>query len=179
MNDEETWLPIPSCPGYDASNLGRIRSWRWGINRRHRELATEPRIKSVRVNGNGYVMVGTGHTKSARVHVLVADAFIGPKPDRMDVNHIDGNKQNNRADNLEYVTRSENHRHAFKLGLAKSPFTGMVGEKHFRAKLSDRDVIAIRESYANGVPRRDLAAQYSLSYYTVWDITSRRSWTHV
>jgi hypothetical protein len=93
----------------------------------------------------------------------------------MDVNHKDGNKQNNRADNLEYLSRSDNHRHAFKLGLAKSPFTGVRGDAHRNTKITDADVITLRKAFTEGVSRRTLAAQYGLSYYTVWDITTGRS----
>lgn len=175
MNDLEHWSPIPSCPGYEASDLGRIRSWCWTINKNRRHLADEPRIKAHHINGNGYCIVGLGHRKSARVHVLIAEAFIGPKPHGMDVNHKDGNKQNNRADNLEYVTRSENLRHAFRLGLATSPFTGVKGDAHRNTKIKEADVAELRKAFASGTPRRLLASQYGISYYTVWDITTGRS----
>jgi hypothetical protein len=175
MNELETWAPIPSYPGYEASNFGQIRSWCWTINRRHREMAEFPKRKTVRINENGYCIVGIGHRISRRVHVLVAEAFIGAKPYKMDVNHIDGNKQNNRVDNLEYLSRSDNHRHAFKLGLAKSPFTGVHGDAHRNTKISDADVKLLREQFSNGVSRRALATQYGISYYTVWDITTGRS----
>lgn len=179
MEEIEIWLPIPSCLGYEASSLGRIRSTRWSINRFHRAAAETPRIKAQAVNENSYHIVSIGRSAKRRVHVLVAEAFLGPKLPRMDVNHIDGNKANNRPDNLEYLSRSDNHRHAFKLGLSKSPFTGRIGAKHFMAKLTDRDVLALREDFSAGVTRRDLAAKYGISYYTVWDITTRRSWTHI
>lgn len=93
----------------------------------------------------------------------------------MDVNHIDGNKQNNRVENLEYVTRSENVRHAFALGLARSPFSGVSGDMHPRTKINERDVASLRDEFLQGVPRRELAAKYGISYYTVWDITTGRS----
>ena len=170
--DKETWKGVDGFPNTEVSSAGNLRSlFRGGC---------KPR--SVHRNENGYVIVSLQNKnirKCFRVHVLVAAAFIGPKPPRMDVNHIDGNKANNEAGNLEYVTRSENHRHAFRLGLAKSPFTGRIGEKHFAAKLTDRDVISMRELFANGVPRHDLAEKFGLSYYTVWDITTRRSWKHI
>jgi hypothetical protein len=106
---------------------------------------------------------------------LVADAFLGPKPPKLDVNHKDGNKRNNRIENLEYVTRSENHRHAFRLGLSKSPFTGVKGDAHRNTKITDADVATLRTEFASGTTRRDLASRYGISYYTVWDITTGRS----
>ena len=175
MNELETWVTIPSYPGYEASNLGQIRSWCWTINKHHCEMANFPKLKTIGVNDNGYCIVGIGHSANRRVHVLVAASFIGPKLPGMDVNHIDGNKQNNRVDNLEYLSRSDNHRHAFKLGLAKSPFTGVHGDAHRNTKISDADVKLLKEKFSKGVSRRTLATQYGLSYYTVWDITTGRS----
>jgi hypothetical protein len=63
-----------------------------------------------------------------RVHRLVAHCWIGPCPENMEVNHIDGNKANNSASNLEYVTSSENKRHAVSTGLVK------MGAKHHNTK---------------------------------------------
>lgn len=175
----ELWIAIPSLPGYEASNFGNIRSFRWTVNRNHSAYAQIAQLKKIFVNENGYCIVGIGHSKRMRVHVLVAEAFLGPKPGKLDVNHKDGNKQNNRPENLEYITRSDNCRHGFELGLSFTSFREYQGSKHPLSKLEDSDVRAIREDYSNGISRRDLATKYGISYYTVWDITERRRWTHI
>lgn len=73
-------------------------------------------------NGHGYKYVALrcrGRTLNRYVHRLVAEAFI-PNPDnKPEVNHIDGNKDNNRWDNLEWVTPKENHKHGRETGLIK------------------------------------------------------------
>lgn len=175
--DIEEWRTIPDYEGLEASNLGRIRSYRWTLNRFHKEMADEPRIKALRLNEKGYLDVGIGHSKTRKAHVLIAAAFLGPS-NGLDVNHIDGDKTNNHVENLEYVTRSENLKHAFRLGLATTPF-GKRGERSMRAVLTDGKVIEMRERYSNGASRRQLATDFGVSYYTVWDITERRSWTHI
>ncbi len=68
----------------------------------------------------GYYMVHLrkdGLTVPCKIHRLVAEAFIGPAPEGLQVNHRDGVKTNNRAENLEWVTRSENMQHAYAMGL--------------------------------------------------------------
>lgn len=175
----EKWLPIPGRDGYEASNFGRIRSYRWTINKYHRQIAGEPKIKTAYKNSNGYLLVTIGRTKKERVHVLIAETFLGPKLDGFDVNHIDGRKDNNCVENLEYCTRSENLKHAFNLGLATSPFSGRSGSKHFLAKLNESDVLSIRKKFSEGVPYRLIAEQFGVSKHTVWDITKRRTWTHI
>ena len=74
---------------------------------------------------NGYMQVGLsidGKTATRYVHGLVAEAFLGLRPTGYDVNHIDGDKANNAVLNLEYCTRSENHRHAFRIGIRRHTF---------------------------------------------------------
>ena len=81
--------------------------------------------------------------RTMRVHRLVAEAFI-PNPDNKDtVNHIDGNKQNNRVSNLEWVDRTEQMLHAYDLGLK----TSRVGSANSNAKLTDEQVREIRKLY--------------------------------
>jgi hypothetical protein len=78
------------------------------------------------------------------VHRFVVEAFIGDVPDGMEINHKDGNKKNNRVNNLEVVSHAINVRHAFETGLVPT------GEMHYKATLSDDQVREIREIHASG-----------------------------
>lgn len=81
--------------------------------------------------------------KSARVHRLVAMAFVPNPEGHTEVNHIDGDKGNNHCDNLEWCSRLENMRHAFANGLCKA----VSGENAPAAKLSEAEVQEIMISY--------------------------------
>lgn len=92
---------------------------------------------------DGYLQVQLrmrGRANNRLVHTLVASAFIGAPPDGQEVNHIDGNKQNNGLENLEYVSKSANMKHAFSRGLRCT-----AGELHPRRKLSREVVSEIRQ----------------------------------
>lgn len=109
---EEKWRDIAGYEGlYQISNLGRVKSLNYA--RQHKSS-----IKSLQVKSNGYVKVDLKHNgklSSMNVHRLVAKAFIPNPGNKSDVNHIDGNKENNRLDNLEWATRSENMYHCKKV----------------------------------------------------------------
>lgn len=132
---------------------------------------------SLSVNGKwGYLKVKIDEGKTKKVHDLVAVTFLGPKPSGYDVNHIDGNKKNNRIENLEYCSRSDNMKHAYRLGLRPR----MLGESSLSHKLTEADVIDIRISYSNGEwSTRSLALIYSVTQTTVRNIIDRKSWAHV
>ena len=109
----EVWKPIPGFPDYEASSLGRIRSCKWGYWKT---------IKPGRHRKNGYLIVClrvAGKYVTRSVHRLIAAAFLGDAEGR-DVNHKNGNKHDNRLTNLEYLSRGDNHRHAYRTGL-RSP----------------------------------------------------------
>jgi len=164
----EEWRTVEKHPHVEVSNLGNVRNlWR---NR------VIPRRPAQNANGYMTVTIRTGVKRGVRrrIHVLVAEAFIGPKAPGMDVNHIDGDKTNNRIENLEYVTRSENLKHSWRIGTsAYTPFQER-GERHMRAKVRDADVLDIQQAYIAGESRRSIAARYGISYYTVWDYTAGR-----
>lgn len=130
-------------------------------------------------NGRGYLRVRCGG-RSVCVHTLVAAAFLGPKPEAMEVNHKDGVKANNCADNLEYVTRSENMKHCHRLGMANNP----CGAEHHMVKLTAERVAELRQEYAalrlsgrlpDGAMKR-LMAKYGMSDSAITNIARRRTW---
>lgn len=108
---DEVFKAVPGFPGYVVSNLGKVKSLarKDTIGRPIKEKLLKPGK-----NSRGYMCVvlrrrGASHTKT--VHTLVATAFLGPRPEGFQVNHIDEDKRNNRLDNLEYVTPKENTNH--------------------------------------------------------------------
>jgi transposase len=104
---------------YQASSLGHIRRLKpYPANGPRRTL---PFLLSPILDGTGYYIVRpsiNGHQAKRYVHDLVASAFIGSKPAGNQVNHKNGNKLDNRPENLEYVTHTENVEHAWRTGLA-------------------------------------------------------------
>jgi hypothetical protein len=130
------------------------------------------KIKNKWIN-NEYVYVGMTYRvnsslidKSFSIHRLVAHAFC-PRPehlkdvpyDELQVNHIDGNKQNNHYTNLEWCTSSENHKHGHRTGLHAN------GADHVNSKITKDDVIWIRKHYSENpkTPYRFYMIKYSMN----------------
>lgn len=114
--------------------------------------------------------------KVVKVHRLVAEAFI-PNPNNLpQINHIDGNKQNNCVENLEWCDNSYNQLHAFKNGLQKGTFN------HPNSKLKCEDVIFIKENYKKGVKghgARVLAKKFNVTPETIFAIIEGRSYKNI
>jgi hypothetical protein len=118
---KEEWRPFPDerfADSYEVSSHGRVRRIRWNGRTYDRPTKLTPSVTK-----DGYLRarlcIGSEcHRVTFSVHRLVMAAFVGPCPDGMVVNHIDGDKQNNTLGNLEYVTHKENVRHAFAIGLS-------------------------------------------------------------
>ena len=108
--DEELWREWPRDPRIKVSNKGNVGSCKRGA----------PYPLKASDNGRGYQVVGAGyHGFPQYVHRMVADTWI-PNPNHYEqVNHINGDKDDNRGENLEWVTHSENLRHAVRTGLKK------------------------------------------------------------
>jgi ribosomal protein S13 len=134
---------------------------------------------SHRPGAQGYLKIGItspSGRKYPQVHALVALAFLGAKPDGMQVNHRDGNTRNNQASNLEYVTQSGNQEHALAFALR----SGMQGDAHPGAKLTDEQVRQIRRLLAAvRDSTEDLANTFGVSIGCIKDIRSGKTWRHV
>jgi hypothetical protein len=112
-----------------------------------------------------------GHSKrTTPIASLVGLAFIGPKPTGLQINHKDGNKTNNRSDNLEYCTAQENRLHAvrvLKVRCHQLPAPPR-GEKNHLAKLTQAQADAIRHEYKRGViGYRTVAKRYGVDFNTI------------
>lgn len=156
------WKIIPALGGrYEASENGEIR---------HVE---KKNIRKPRLNRYGYLQMnfsrndGSGKNDTMLIHRLIAITFIENPSNLPEVNHKDGNKQNNAINNLEWCTSSTNQKHAFKTGLQKA----QRGEKHCGAKLTLQQVKQIRKLYTNSCySQQELAGLFHVAQTTIGKI---------
>jgi hypothetical protein len=156
----EEWLPALDWEGYyEVSNLGRVRSLSRLNYKGHRKTGKILRLK---LDNWGYLRAqfyaGMKRWKPS-VAGLVAHAFIGPRPPGLTIDHKDGDKLNNAASNLEYVTNKENNRRSAKLRSQNIP----RGEKHYAVKLTDSQITEIRHLKLEGMSDRQLGETFGVS----------------
>ena len=171
----EEWKPVPGYEGYHVSNLGRIKSLSRLIRAGNGLRQTQECILK-QVCHTGYLWVelwSERKPKRVSAHYLVLIAFVGPRLPGFQANHIDGNKRNNRPDNLEWVTAQENTLHAVRTGLKD------IGERHYYAKLTAQQVQEIRAMSAQGVGPRRLARLFGVTHTNIGHIVHRRNWKSI
>jgi hypothetical protein len=160
MTDEE-WLPVREFPDhYEISSLGRLRR----INPYRAHQANKVRKPQIARNGYIVFMLSVCNRFYLRAaHRMVSDAFLGPIPERMQVNHKDGNKWNCVLDNLEIVTNSENRAHSYKT-LGVKPNSWKSGSKNPNATLTFDQIQEIRSKAAEkSATHREMSKQYGIS----------------
>lgn len=164
----EIWKDIKNYENlYQVSSLGQVRSL-------PRTTTTGRILKQNKSRFYKTVCLSKENKfESVSVHRLVAKHFIENPENKAYVNHIDGNKFNNEASNLEWTTPSENKLHAVKNGFTSTP----KGEKHWASKVTEKQVIEIRQQ--RNKPLKVLADKYKVSVQTVSDIINRKKWKHI
>jgi hypothetical protein len=175
----EIWKDIKEFNNeYQISNLGRIRSKEAIIIRSNGiPYKRESKILKPAVD-KGYLKGAVCLNKKLvryKIHRLVADAFVNGKKDGLEVNHINGNKTDNNAQNLEWVTRSENMIHAVKTGLL--PVTR--GSQRVQAKMDEQTVLKIYDLRSKGLQRKLILSELGITINMYKDVIRGRTWKHV
>jgi hypothetical protein len=177
----EEWRHIPGFGGYLVSSFGRVLTYRSrGISEMRQHM-----------DKGGYLYVSIlddqDRKRGMKVHALVLLAFRGGRPPGWQAAHFDGNKANNRPDNLRWVTPKENaadkerhgrtsrgnaHSEACKKNSAK-------GHRNGHSTLTGDDVSNIRTRYANGEKQTNLAIEYDVTQSCISAVVLRKTWTHI
>lgn len=180
MIQEEIWKDIDGYPGYQVSNMGRVKSLVKAYRREEIILKGSP-------NTTGYILVQLYHEprkrKSLLVHRLVMLTFQpNPVMDELEVNHKDLDTTNNKMSNLEWVTSQGNKDHytaseKFKTVIIKVP----KGEEQHLSKLTEGQVLEIRRLYDSGevTNKRGLGRMFGVQEGTIRLILSNLTWKHL
>ena len=167
---EEKWLSISGFENYEVSNFGRVRSSKSGSL-----MIIQPDVSADYPRVRLFFKGGGKKGRRVMVHRVVAQEFIGMIPEGYEVNHKNGIKADASLENLEIITRSENHLHAYRvLGQEK-----MRGSRHGRSRLTEDQVTRIVARKSVGMSQKDIAKEFGVCEGTVSMILTRRTWRHV
>jgi hypothetical protein len=172
--EAEIWKPVVGAENrYEVSSLGNVRAvgrmrggnkgctyWRAGV-------ALKPYTSAA-----GYVNVSINAVPRG-IHVLVCEAFHGPRPDGCHAAHSDGVKSNNRLENLRWATVSENAMDKLAHGTLR------CGEASNLSKLRADDVLEIRSRASHGETGSALAKAFGLTKQGIHAIIARKNWKYI
>jgi hypothetical protein len=173
--EKEIFKDIKGYEGlYQISNLGSIKSLSRINKNGYGYFKTKEKLLKTNPNIVGYPVVNLKLNKKSTtytIHRLLAIHFIDNPENKQTVNHINGIKSDNRLENLEWSTQSENIKHAYDIGLNYNK-----GEKHANSKLKDFQVNQIREMLNRQVMVKDIANIFNVHVMTISDIKTCKTW---
>jgi hypothetical protein len=164
------WKTINRFPSYEVSNEGVIRRKLGGTG-----AVVGKVMKWHTSTSSGYPDIRfTVNRKQTAipVHRIVAASFLGPKPENLQIRHIDGNKMNNHASNLCYGTAKENGQDKVHHGRSSK------GIKNPKNKLTEQQVLSIRNLHGT-VKAKHVASVFGLSQSTIYRIWNKKYWSHL
>lgn len=164
----ETWKDVVGYEGrYQVSDMGRVIS-KPKIRRPYDKLLKPQYFKT----GYAYLDLGDGkRINRYLLHRVVCEAF-HPNPEgKPQVNHKNGDKSDNRSENLEWATNSENQKHSIRTGLRSAK-----GEKNSQSKLTASQVEGIRILHKKGWSGKTLTQKFKVSPSTISGIVNKRTW---
>jgi len=167
----ENWKPVVGYESiYEVSDIGNVRS----VNRIDASgHIRKGKLLSIKKATNGYMMTTLckkGKMKYFLVHRLVLAAFVGKCQEGHEAMHIDGKRDNNIVANLRWGSHKENMRHQIIHG------TAGIGENHWKAKLTEQDIIKIR---ADTRTQESIAKDYGVLQSHISEIKRFIRWSHV
>lgn len=176
----EIWKEIDGQNGrYLISNMNRVKAtYRTIILKNGKQRVLPERILSCSHNCHGYKIISfwnNNKNKCYSLHRLIAKAFIPNPENKKEVNHLNGDKKDNRLENLEWATHQENLSHAFRTGLVNVS----KGDNHYLAKLNSAQVKKIRELIKDGESAINISKMFCVSPRAIRDIRNNISWKHV
>jgi hypothetical protein len=183
VTQPEEWLPVVGYEGaYEVSDLGRVRSLDRIVIQATRGGGTAPHtypgtIMGQHIGTAGYLDVTlcrSSRHKTWRVHTVVAEAFLGPRPEGLWILHGPLGPLVNTVANLRYGTPAENSADEIRDG------TRRRGSRMAAAKLTEDLVLeARRRRSADGIPIKLLAAEYGVSESCMFQVLTGLTWRHV
>lgn len=159
--------------------MGRVRSIDRVVNSRNGGRRVKGKILRYWIDKDGYRRVTLYYSQKKKhygIHRLVALSFIPNLENKPQVNHIDGDKEDNKIDNLEWVTNSENQQHAVYTGLRE----GVKGEDNHNSILTEENVREIYRLYSTDKhSMEELSSRFNISVTNIYNIVSRNMWKHI
>jgi hypothetical protein len=176
---QEIWKDVVGYEGiYMVSSFGRMKSNERIVQRKKMGdyLQKESIIEGSEYHGYKVTTIAKNKIKKHKfIHVLIAEAFLGPKPEKMEVCHNDGDRKNNAIENLRYGTRSDNVRDSIKHGTHYTPFIKKGSERSY-AKINEEIAKQIKDSEESSYI---LAKKLNISRALISNIRRNKAWTHV